>query len=179
MSVLRRARNLDLLDALDKCERIAIEGVVWRVVREGRNPLSGYASRGRWDTGQCDVLYTAFEPDGAIAEIYFHLSRQPVFPSNAQFTLNEIAIKTQTTLRFVNLRELIPFGVEVSEYPGILYEKTREIADAAYFLGFDGIISPNARWSCLNLVVFTGCIRPENRALISTSIVDWEEWKGR
>jgi hypothetical protein len=34
-------------------------------------------------------------------------------------------------------------------------DRTQEIADSAYFLGFDGLIAPGARWACLNLVLFT------------------------
>ena len=178
MPVLRRTRDLKLLDALDNLERTSIEDVVWRVVREGSNPLAGSASGGRWDTGEFDVLYTSFEPDGALAEMYFHLSRQPVFPSKVRFTTNEISIKTHNTLKFANLQALVPLGVVVSEYAGILYEKIREIADAAHFLGFDGIISPNARWKCLNLALFPDRLTHEELVLTSASIVDWGKWNG-
>ena len=69
----RRARDIDLLDALDVFERVPFEGTVWRAVREGRDPIQGHPSGGRWDPGTFDVVYTALEPDGALAEINFQL----------------------------------------------------------------------------------------------------------
>lgn len=179
MSPPRRARDLELLDILDELDRVSVDDVVWRAVRNGRDPLSGQAAEGRWDTGQFDVLYTAFEPDGAIAEIHFHLSRQPVFPSEIEFALNKIRIKTRQTLKFANLQELEVLGIDKDKYTSILYDRTQEIADAAAFLGFDGIIAPNARWSCLNLVIFTSQIEPQEVELLESSVIDWNDWRQR
>ena len=177
MSDSRRSRDLALLDALDALERIAFDGIVWRVVREGRDPLLGQATAGRWDPGHFDVLYTSLERNGAIAEMYFQLSRQPVFPSKIRFTLNEIAVTTKNTLKFADLRGLEPLGVDRDAYSSLNYERTQLIGDAAKFLGFDGIIAPSARWPCLNLVVFTDEIPPEAIELGNTSIIDWRAWR--
>ncbi|MGI9305350.1 MAG: RES family NAD+ phosphorylase, partial [Gammaproteobacteria bacterium] len=132
---------------------------------------------GRWDPGLFDVLYTAFERDGAIAEMHFHLSRQPVFPSKIDFTVNEIAVRTANTLKFANLNELKPLGVDVREYTKVLYQRTQEIGDAAAFLGFDGIIAPNARWDCLNLVIFSDQMEPNDLELRQSSIIDFAAWR--
>jgi len=35
------------------------------------------------------------------------------------------------------------------------YSRTQEIADAAFFLGFEGLIAPSAQWTDLNLILFT------------------------
>jgi hypothetical protein len=77
----RRARDLELLDAIDAFQREALDVEVWRLVRAGRDPALGSPSRSRWCNGSFDVLYTSFEQDGAIAEIHALLSLQPVFPS--------------------------------------------------------------------------------------------------
>lgn len=77
----RRARDLELLDAVDSFRREAFDADVWRLVRTGRDPTLGSPSRSRWCNGMFDVLYTSFERDGALAEIYALLSLQPVFPS--------------------------------------------------------------------------------------------------
>ena len=69
------------------------------------------------------------------------------------------------------------FGVEAEKYSGVLYEKTQIIADAAAFLGFDGIIAPNARWKCLNLIIFSDRISPQDLALRSSTLIDWDVWK--
>ena len=179
MSSSRRARDLVLLDALDELPRVAVQDTVWRVVRAGRDPLLCSPSGGRWDRGHFDVLYTAFDPDGALAEMYFHLSRQPVFPSTLELTLNEIEVTTRQTLRFADLRELEPLGVESARYPNLLCERTREIGDAAAFLGVDGIIAPSARWDGLNLVLFCDHLNTGDLQLANSSDVDWHEWRER
>ncbi|TIX45632.1 MAG: RES domain-containing protein, partial [Mesorhizobium sp.] len=91
----RRARDPDLLDALDAHAGVSFEGEVWRCVREEREPLQGYPSRARWDPGTFDVLYTSLEREGALEEIHFHLSRQPVFPSKIRSVLHRILVRTQ------------------------------------------------------------------------------------
>jgi hypothetical protein len=63
----RRARDLELLDALDAKERVPFEGIVWRIVREGRDPLQGYPSGARWDPGTFDVIYTSMAREGSLA----------------------------------------------------------------------------------------------------------------
>ncbi len=136
----RRARDLDLLDAIDELPRISVHETVWRVVRSGADPLLCRTSSGRWGPRGLEILYTAMDPDGAVAEMHFHLSRQPVFPSKIRFTLNEIEVRTRQTLRFSNLSELELLGVEQDRYSGLLYETTQEIGDASAFLGVDGII---------------------------------------
>jgi RES domain-containing protein len=175
----RKARDLALLDALDALERVPFEGTVWRAVREGRDPVQGHASAGRWDPGIFDVLYTALEPDGALAEIHFHLSRQPVFPSKIRYGLHEIAVRTRKTLRIADMRALARLGVEEARYAEVLYGRTQEIGDAAHFLGFDGVLAPNARWPCLNLTLFTDRFAPDDLSSISSKPVDVASWRER
>jgi RES domain-containing protein len=173
----RRARDLELLDALDALPRMPFEGTVWRVVRQGRDPLQGHPSGGRWDPGTFDVLYTSMAPDGAIAEIHFHLSRQPVFPSKLTYGLHEIAVSTKKTLHFADLSALTPLRVDSSRYAEIRYQRTQVIGDAADFLGFDGLIAPNARWPCQNLVIFTDRLAPADLDVLSVAAIDWTAWR--
>ena len=50
-----RARDLTLLDALDKLPRVSLRDTVWRVVRIEQEPLLCRPSGGRWDFGDVDV----------------------------------------------------------------------------------------------------------------------------
>ena len=77
------------------------------------------------------------------------------------------------------MRALVRLGVEESRFPEILYGRTQEIGDAAYFLGFDGIIAPSARWACLNAVLFVDRIAPNRIEPIKANKVDWERWRRR
>jgi RES domain-containing protein len=173
----RRARDLDLLDALDAHKGVAFEGDVWRIVRDGRDALQGYPAGARWDPGTFDVLYTSLEREGALAEIYFHLTRQPVFPSKMRSVLHRIAVKTERTLRLADLAAIEALGVSRESYASLSYERTQEIGDAAAFLGFDGILAPSARWPCQNLVLFLDRLAPHDLVVLEREPVDWIAWR--
>ena len=175
----RKPRDSALLDALDAFDRVRYEGETWRVVRRGRDPIQGHPTGGRWDPALFDVLYTSIESDGAVAEMHFHLSRQPVFPSNLNTGLHRIRVKTAKTLRLPDLNAMVPLGVDPARYREILYAPTQALGDAAYFLGFDSIIAPNARWACNNLILFTDLIVPAELEIVDSSEVDWAAWRKR
>ena len=177
MAEKRPARDYELLDAIDALDRTPFEGSVWRVVRNGRDPVQGLPSGGRWDPGVFDVLYTSCQPDGAIAEMHFHLTRQPVFPSGVSFALHEIVVRATSALRLPDMAALRTLGVEETRYREILYRRTQEIGDAAFFLGFDCVIAPNARWPCLNAVFFSDRIAPDMIGAVRAAPVDWEVWR--
>lgn len=176
----KRIRDIELLDALDKLERVAVNTNVWRSVHSEKNALLGSASGGRWEPGYFDVLYTSFEPEGSVAELYFQLGRQPVFPSTkVKFSLHEISVETTQTLKFADLSALKPFGINERSYKKIMYERTKEIGEATHFLGFDGIIAPSARWPCLNMIIFTDRIGTKAINLVNTTEIDWNDWQRR
>lgn len=177
MTGARKPRDPALLDAVDTFDRVRYSGDTWRVVRDGRDPLQGSASGGRWDPMLFDVLYTSLDPNGAIAEVHFQLSRQPVFPSRIRYRLHRIRVSTVKALKLPDLNAMVPLGVDPARYREILYEPTQAIGDAAYFLGFDSIIAPNARWSCNNLILFTDQIAVADLEVIESSEVDWTEWR--
>jgi len=173
----RRARDPDLLDLLDAHEGIAFRGDVWRIVREGRDVLQGYPAAARWDPGTFEVLYTSLEREGALAEIYFHLTRQPVFPSKIRSVLHRIEVQTKRTLRIADLGALEALGVSREQYASLVYDRTQEIGDAAAFLGFAGILAPSARWRCQNLVLFLDRFAPHDFAVVQSEAVDWIAWR--
>jgi RES domain len=166
-----------LLDALGELQGEYLAARVWRVVREGRDPLEASKVQGRWSPGSFDVLYTSFTREGACAEAYFHLSRQPVFPTELGFSVHELAVNTRQTLRLPTIENLSRLGVEEARYREVLYQQTQAIGDAARFMGFDGLIVPNARWDALNLVLFTDALQPEDIELLQGEKVDWAEWR--
>ena len=173
----RRARDRELLDALDAHKGIAFDGDVWRIVRQGRDPVQGSAAGARWDPALFDVIYSSLAREGALAEIHFHLSRQPVFPSKLVSVLYRISICTKRTLKFADMAALESVGVAAATYGDLDYRRTQEIGDAAFFLGFDGLMAPSARWACPNLVLFTDRFSPADFTVRQSDIVDWPEWR--
>jgi hypothetical protein len=173
----RVARDHRLLDLLDSHQGISFEGEVWRIVREGIDVLQGYPAKGRWDPGMFDVLYTSLEREGALEEIYFHLTQQPVFPSRLRSRIHRIGVKTQRTLKIANLEAVEELGISRQTYAGLSYERSQEIGDAAAFLGFDGILAPSARWRCHNLVLFCDRLMPGDLIDLQSEEVDWNVWR--
>lgn len=159
----RPLRDLGLLDSLEKLSRRAYSGVVWRSVREGRDPLACWRSGGRWDDGSFDVLYTSETRDGALKERQFHLYQgQPIPPSKVRYELFELRVSLEAVITFDGLGGLAALGLEVGRYGQLSYvereqeyPRTQEIAEACAFLGADGILVPGARHAqSNNLVVF-------------------------
>jgi RES domain-containing protein len=173
----RRARDVELLDALDAHRGVVFEGSVWRIVRQGRDPLQGSPAGARWDPGTFDVIYTSLQREGALAEIHFHLSRQPVFPSKLVSVLYKISVRTTRTLKLADVEAVERLGLAKDQYGELSYERTQAIGDAAAFLGFDGMMAPSARWECLNLVLFTDKFSPEDLIIEHNEVVDWNAWR--
>lgn len=176
-----QARDLALLDLIDGFRRDGFSAEVWRVCRDGRSPTQGAPSLSRWCNGRFDVLYTSFERDGALAEIHALLSLQPVFPSKFVARAHRLAISVTRSLRLADLATLAKLGVDTSHYGDRDYAKTQAIGDAAWFLDFDGIVAPSARWPCLNAMLFTERIA-ESAILIETSEtepINWSDWHAK
>lgn len=177
----REARDLQLLDAVDAFSREAVDATVWRVVREGRDPLSGRPSLSRWCNGTFDVLYTSLDRDGAIAEIHALLALQPVFPSRILWFAHELKVSSVRAAQLADLPTLARLGVDTDRYADRDYGRTQPIADAAFFLGFDGLLAPSARWRCSNLVLFTDRVAPHQIEIVGSEPqpVAWNEWRKR
>lgn len=175
--VERRARDIELLDALDAHAGVPFEGDIWRIVRRERDVLEGFASKARWDPGTFDVLYTSLEREGALEEVLFHLSHQPVFPSKLQSVLHRISVKTRRTLKLADLSAVAALGIAPERYGELSYERSQEIGDAAFFLGFDGILAPSARWQCQNLILFMDRLEPGDLTVLESEPVDWGLWR--
>jgi RES domain-containing protein len=176
---IRKARDLSLLDSIEAFDREAISLDTWRVVRVGRDPLQGAASRSRWCNETFDVLYTSLERDGAVAEVFALLNSQPVFPSKIEAHAHLVSVSLNRVLRLDGLESLAALGVEVSRFKERDYLRTQAIADAARFLDFEGIIVPSARWNCSNFVIFSDRIAPDaiSHKGSETDPIDWTAWR--
>jgi hypothetical protein len=181
----REARDNALLDRLDSLPRASRSIQVWRLVRDGRDPCECTASGGRWDDGTFDVLYTSLSPDGAMAELYFHLAKgQPVFPSKVRFRLFELSVELRSIFDFPTLDSIAALGVDVSAYGQLAYkEKAREyprlqeIAEHAHFLGADALCVPSARWNVSNMVIFCDQVPPDALTISNdVGVADWDRW---
>ena len=77
------------------------------------------------------------------------------------------------------MNELVAMGVEEAKYRELLYERTQEIASAAAFMGFDGLIAPSARYDCQILVLFLDGFNLEILEVASREPIDWAAWRSQ
>ena len=182
----RSVRDSDLLDALEAIQPEPYEGPSWRVVRESRDPLICSSAGGRWDDATFDVLYTSTARDGAIAEMHFHLSRGlPVMPSKLRYWVFELTVSLRRMLHMPSLASLMALGLDTARYGQLSYQerqqeysRTQDIAEAAHFLEFDGLMVPSARWDCTNIVVFCDRVPPEALAVAKDhGLINWAAWR--
>jgi|SRR5271166_784740 len=171
-----RIHDRRLLDALESIDPEPFSGEVWRVTRKGRDPLRGSLAHGRWSANaEFEVLYTSIERDGALAEIGYRLSLEPIWPSRIEHEIHRIAVEIERIVRICELKNLVPLGVDVARYQTFEYDATQAIAAAAFFLEFEGMVVPSARYACLNLVIFTE--RAGDLTLKDSQPVDWDSWR--
>jgi RES domain-containing protein len=174
-----RVHDRTILDALENIDPEALEREVWRVTRRGRDPVRGAVANGRWNAiGEFEVLYTSADPEGALAEVGYRLSLEPVWPSKLKHQLHRLSIQTERALRIETLDQLQALGVDTTKFQNFDYEATQAIAAAAHFLEFDALIVPSARFPTTNTVLFLDRLRstPE---IVGTADVDWAAWRVR
>lgn len=186
MAAARPARDSHLLDAVEALPNEPFSGVAWKVVRSGRDPIQCSAAGGRWDDRTFEVLYTSLKADGAVSEMYFHLSRgQPVIPSLVRYKLYELKITLANCARIATLDVLASIGFKTAAFGQLAYAErqqeyphTQEIAEAAHFHGRDGLLVPSARSEHSNLVVFCGPAGPEAIEVVGDhGEIDWARWR--
>ena len=179
MTSRERVHDRSVLDALEQLRPEPFDSDVWRVARKDRDPPSGSSANGRWGaSGELEVLYASEARDGALAEVGFRLSLEPVWPSRIQHQIHVLAVKMERLLRLVDMRALEKLGVDIARYETFDYSATQAIAAAAHFLEFDGLLVPSARFKCNNLALFADRVsQPGQMQLVSSDDVDWEEWR--
>jgi hypothetical protein len=67
-----------------------------------------------------------------------------------------------------------------AKYESINYGRTQQIGAEVASLGCDGLVAPNARWACENLVIYMDNV-PLDRAfaVIGEASVNWIDWARR
>jgi hypothetical protein len=179
MNPPRRVHDRAILDALEAMEPLRFDGEVWRITRKGRDPLRGSSAHGRWSpAGEFEVLYTSLMRDGALSEIGFRLSLEPVWPSRLEHEMHEIKAQSARTLHIADVAALSALGVDAERYESFDYQATQAIAAAAHFLEFDGLKVPSARAPCANLVLFLDRVAVGvSLQLRNSDPVDWASWR--
>ena len=152
-----------MLDVLESAQQTPYAGIVWRSVKEGRDPLLCWRSGGRWDDVTLDVLYTSESRNAAIAERRYHLFQgQPIPPVDVSYELFELTLSLAAVIRFPDVETLAATGLNPVHFGRMSYSqqnseytRSQEVAEACAFLGADGLLAPSARHKgAKNLIVF-------------------------
>lgn len=180
----RPPRPKALLDAIEAQTPTRLAGTVWRVVTDGLDPVRPSRAGGRWDDGTFDVLYTASERDGALAEAWFHIARgQPVIPSKISKRIHQIKVELDLVLDLSTAEKLASLGMNMTNYGRLSYLQReqeypapQQIAEIAFFYEYEAIIVPNARWPTSNVVVLTENVRPGQVEALESEPIDLSVW---
>jgi hypothetical protein len=170
--------NRELLDVLQAIEPRPITATTWRATWATRDALIGSTAGGRWHPPESfEALYTSQEADGALAEMYFHLSRAPVFASS-NMRLFRLRAETRKTLWLTEMKALVRLGIDESRYASLDRGRSREIGAAAHFLEFDSLLVPSARWPCQNLILFLDRLNMDTALTVEqASDINWPAWR--
>lgn len=143
-----------IVDLLEGFGADAWQGHVWRHVFHGRDPLAPSHAGGRWaPRSQFGVLYTSVLREGAIAEAA-HLIAQYTIPPSVTRVVCKIDVTLARVIDLTSDDRLAQLGVDRITYPQS-WGPCPDIGAASNFLGFQGILAPNARFDCDNLIVLT------------------------
>jgi hypothetical protein len=166
----------ELIEKLLEYEEAEFSGEAYRAVMKGADPLAPSANGGRWMVrGENSVLYTSLAKEGALAELCYHLGSLNPRPSRP-LSINSLNVGIEKSIKLIKT-DLSQLGVTDAEFDEPQYEKMQKIGAACCFHGIQGLIVPNARWDCENLILF-----PENFqtldsiSLSESSDIDWERW---
>ena len=179
MPINDRVHDREMLDILEKRDPQPFIGVAWRAVRSGRDPMRGSTANGRWGaSGEFEVLYTACDRDGAIAEIGYRMSLEPIWPSKIHHDVHRVEVALDRVLDLTNFALLAKLGIHEDSFEGHRYDVEQAVSAAARFLEFQAILVPNARYSGNNLVVY-----PDLEGTLSgltqvdSEPIDWSAWR--
>lgn len=170
----------DLLDVLDALEPVPLDEIVFRVTWAARDPLAGGNGGGPWHPpNDFEALYASLDPDVAIAEIYHHLSRAPVF-STSHVKINTLKAQAKRVVAFDDVESLIPLGVDPEAFRRGENARTREIGSASRFLDSEGLVVPSARRAGSNVVLFPDRLADlEALTVVETQDLNWPAWRER
>jgi hypothetical protein len=174
---MRKVLNPELVESIDAVPPQSFIGEVWRVTWATRDPLAGNAGGGRWSPDNSfEAFYTSLKSNGAMAEVYHHLSRAPVF-SSSNVNLNRLSVSLNQVLR-LNTDYLKRLGLDDPLAHRVDYSLSQSIGAAAHMLDFEGILVPGARWDCENLVIFLERIDIDAQITVSgKEDINWPAWR--
>lgn len=165
----------ELLDALETFECKPLEITTWRVAWRTQDVLRG-GPGGRWNPDSFIALYTSLEKNGAVAEVYSLLSKNPVF-SSADKLIYKLKVNTQSTLILDDMEKLRSLGLDLPSDTEQNKHRCQMIGEVAYRLDCDSLLVPSLRWNCQNVVLFPDLDDSASiRVVGKPEEINWPAW---
>ena len=170
------SHDYQLLDTLDQLVPNEFNGDLWRTCGKKRSPILGGTRGGRWSPiKQFEALYTSLDKDVCIAEIYYHFSQAPVFPSFPMIAC-KLQVKELSVLDLTTEKALEDLRFNEKEGRALI-SYCQNIGAAANFLEHQGIIVPSYRSEGKNCVLFSERLTIDQISVVSEEDIDWASWK--
>jgi len=166
----------EILDKLSALKPVSIQASVYRAVFQGRDPTVGSLAGGRWSPPQLfEALYTSLSAEGAIAEVLFHLERQPIFPTKP-VELHTLSIATASTIDLSTDEACNALGLDKRALTSMDYTLCQDVGHAVEFLGFDSLQVRSARHKSDNMVIIVGHLGAVIESVFRQD-VDWSKYR--
>jgi hypothetical protein len=91
--------------------------------------------------------------------------------------LHELKTSGDAVLQIADIADLISLGVDATDFASVTYGNAKDVGDAAFFLGFDGMIVPSARGTFQSLVLFAERLAPGSIESVAEEPIDRQVWR--
>ncbi|MFN0095798.1 MAG: RES domain-containing protein [Dehalococcoidia bacterium] len=173
------AVDSDLLAAVDACPRSAWSGTVYRHTAPHRDPLSTIGAQlngGRWNPKDLfGALYLADSQETCQAEFERMAESQGLSPADflpRDLHVLEVSGLVVLDLRDPSIRARIGLSDAILSADG--WKPCQDVAAAAHFLGFGGIVAPSATGTGFVVAAFDGRSRLGQVRLVRTESLSIE-----
>ncbi len=157
--MLHDPRLLDALEALSLED--GWSGQVWRQTIGTREPLRPNSRGARWNPAGTDALYCSLSESGARAEVANLVNRQPVATSKP-LSMSRLEIKLGRVVDLWSARSLDDLGLDEAALTAEDWSAAQAVGGATSWLGFAGMLTPSARHTDRNLVIFVNNLQPDD-----------------
>ncbi|MCH9046625.1 MAG: RES family NAD+ phosphorylase, partial [SAR324 cluster bacterium] len=159
----------ELLDNLQALDSLPWEGIVFRHMFAGFDPLLENRRGARWNPPEIPAIYTSLERGTALAEADYQISAQPLRP-RVRRTIFRLRVSLRSVLRLDSCHDLEQVGVSSESITESDLSVCQQVGGAAEWLDHDGLLVPSARAAGTNLVIY-----PNKRDPLSTlELLDYE-----
>jgi RES domain-containing protein len=167
----------DLIEAVDRVGTTTWSGTAYRFSRPSRAPLSGqgaYKFGGRWNPREgFPCIYLAEPREACIAEFYRRAEGQAHGAASLlPQTLHTIEVAGLRALDLTADVALTAVGLTIDDIRDDDRSACQAVAEAAHFLGYQGIRAPSATGTGYVVAVFEGHLEPGQVAVVASEGLD-------